>query len=137
MMRTPPSVGRTPAVDHHPFRDIAWNTTTQGTAMSDQGTPVHVLLTMKVNDPAMLGRYFEAATPLMMGAGIQLLSAGTDTVTVSEGSWDHNRVVLMSAPSRQAWDRFYDSEEYRSVRHLREESTDSMLAVLDGISFEL
>ena len=105
--------------------------------MSDEGTTVHVLLTMNVHDPAMLGRYFETVTPLMMGAGIQLLSAGTDTVTVSEGSWDHHRVVLMSAPSRQAWDSFYDSEDYRSARHLREESTDSMLAVLDGISFEL
>lgn len=105
--------------------------------MSNGESPVHILLTMKVHDPATLGQYFEVVTPLMMDAGIQLLSAGTGTVTISEGSWDHNRVVLMSAPSRQAWDRFYDSEEYRSVRHLREESTDSMLAVLDGISFEL
>lgn len=103
--------------------------------MPDQ--PVHIPLTNKVNDLAALGEYFEKVTPLMGEAGIELLSAGTDTVTVFEGSWDHHRVVLMRAPSRDAWTSFYDSDAYAPIRPLRQRATDSMIAVLDGISFEL
>lgn len=64
-------------------------------------------------------------------------SAGTDTVEVLEGDWDHHRVVLMRAPSRQAWDDFYSSDAYAPIRPLRRQATDSMMAVLDGVSFEL
>lgn len=99
--------------------------------------PVHVLLTMKVHDPVALGEYFSVVTPLMGAAGIELLSAGTETVTMLEGDWDHHRVVLLRAPSRDEWDAFYESEAYAEVRPLRQKATDSMMAVLDGISFEL
>jgi uncharacterized protein (DUF1330 family) len=92
---------------------------------------------MKVNDPVLLGEYFEKVTPLMGAAGIELLSAGTDTVTELEGTWDHHRVVLMRAPSREAWASFYDSAAYAPIKPLRQRATDSMLAVLDGVSFEL
>ena len=98
---------------------------------------VHVVLSMKVLDPAQLGEYFEVVTPLMAAAGIELLSAGTDTVTVLEGRWDHHRLALMRAPSRGAWDAFYSSPEYVAARPLRQRSTESTLAVLDGISFDL
>jgi len=99
--------------------------------------PVHILLTMKVNDPAMLGEYFQQVTPLMAEAGVELLTAGTDTVTMLEGEWDHHRVVLMRAPSRDAWMDFYRSEAYAPIKPLRHNSTESMMAVLDGMSFEL
>ena len=103
--------------------------------MTDQ--PVHILLTMTVNDPAKLGEYFAQVTPLMAEAGIELLSAGTDTVTMLEGEWDHHRVVLMRAPSRKAWLSFYDSDAYAPIKPLRHSATDSMMALLDGVSFEL
>ncbi|MGA7690305.1 MAG: DUF1330 domain-containing protein [Jiangellales bacterium] len=103
--------------------------------MSDQ--PVHVLLTMKVNDPAMLGEYFAQVTPLMGDAGIELLSAGTDTVTMLEGQWEHHRVVLMRAPSREAWFSFYASDAYAPVKPLRQQATESTMALLDAVSFEL
>ena len=103
--------------------------------MSDQ--PVHILLTMKVNDPAKLGQYFSQVTPLMTEAGVELLSADTDTVTVLEGDWDHHRVVLMRAPSSEAWLSFYGSEAYAPIKPLRHEATDSMMALLAGVSFEL
>lgn len=98
---------------------------------------VHIVLSMKVLDPAQLGEYFQVVTPLMADAGIELLSAGTETVTVLEGTWDHHRLVLMRAPSRIAWDEFYDSPEYVAARPLRQRSTESTLAVLDGVSFAL
>jgi uncharacterized protein (DUF1330 family) len=103
--------------------------------MSDQA--VHVLLTMRVNDPVLLGEYFAAVTPLMAGAGIELLSAGTDTVTILEGDWEHHRVVLMRAPSREAWSSFYESDAYAPIKPLRQKATESMMALLDGVSFEL
>lgn len=99
--------------------------------------PVHILLTMKVNDPARLGEYFARVTPLMAEAGVELLSAGTDTVTMLEGEWDHHRVVLMRAPSRDAWMSFYESDAYAPIKPLRHEATESTMAVLDGVSFEL
>ena len=119
-----PSVAPTPAI-------------AGGDGGSSEPGPVYILLTMDIRDPDTLGQYFEQVTPLMMEAGIDLLSAGTDTVTMLEGAWDHHRVALMRAPSREAWVGFYESEAYASVRPMRQTATDSMLAVLDGISFEL
>lgn len=103
--------------------------------MSDKA--VYILLTMKVLDRALLGSYFEQVAPLMAAAGIELLSAGTDTVTMLEGEWEHHRAVLMRAPSREAWSSFYESSEYARVKPLRERATVSTMALLDGISFEL
>ena len=97
--------------------------------------PVHILLTMKVKDPALLADYFTRATPLMVQAGVELLSAGTNTVTLLEGQWDHQRVALMRAPSREAWRSFYTSEAYERIKPLRLEATDSMMALLDGVEF--
>lgn len=100
-------------------------------------TSVYILLTMKVIDKTLLGSYFEQVSPLMTAAGIELLSAGTDTVTMLEGEWEHHRTVLMRAPSRQAWSSFYESSEYARVKPIRERATVSTMALLDGISFEL
>ncbi|MEZ5258653.1 MAG: hypothetical protein R2705_17680 [Ilumatobacteraceae bacterium] len=55
--------------------------------MTDQ--PVHILLTMTVNDPAKLGEYFAQVTPLMADRH-RVAERGTDTVTMLEGEWDHH-----------------------------------------------
>ncbi|MFC4992458.1 DUF1330 domain-containing protein [Rubritalea tangerina] len=99
--------------------------------------PVYLLMSMKVKNSTLLGEYFQAVGGMLPKYGIELVSTGTSTVTVLEGSWDHQRTALLKAPTRSAWFAFYESTEYESIKPMREKAAESMVALFDGLDFSM
>lgn len=95
----------------------------------------YVIVDIEVKDRDRFSRYVQEVAPLLERWGARYLVRGGD-VEVLEGAWDHHTVVILEFPSRSVAEEFYESEEYAPLLALRLDSTDSMLAILEGCDAE-
>lgn len=84
-----------------------------------------------VNDPALYQRYQALVPPSLQAFNGIYLARGGD-VTVLEGSWQPRRLVIVrfeSAAQARAW---WDSDQYRAARAMRQAATVTNLIVVAG-----
>ena len=93
--------------------------------------PAYVIVDIDVKDRDGFSRYVQEVAPMLARWGARYLVRGGE-VEVLEGEWDHHTVVILEFPSRVAAEEFYESEEYAPLLKLRLDSTNSMLAILEG-----
>ena len=80
--------------------------------------PAYVMVDIDVKDRDGFSRYVQEVAPMLARWGARYLVRGGE-VEVLEGEWDHHT-------------EFYESEEYAPLLKLRLDSTNSMLAILEG-----
>jgi uncharacterized protein (DUF1330 family) len=81
--------------------------------------PAYIMVQMKVKSLEELNqRYAQFAIPILHKHGGQMI-AGTPTPTVKEGDWDGNWAAVLSFPSMEAAEGWYNSEEYKPYKNLR------------------
>jgi uncharacterized protein (DUF1330 family) len=81
--------------------------------------PAYIMVQMKVKSLEELNqRYAQFAIPILHKHGGQMI-AGTPTPTVKEGDWDGNWAAVLSFPSMEAAEGWYNSEEYGPYKNLR------------------
>ena len=93
--------------------------------------PAYVLVDIDVKDRDAFSRYVHEVAPMLARWGARYLVRGGE-VEVLEGEWNHHTVVILEFPSRQVAAAFYESDEYAPLLKLRLDSTNSMLAILEG-----
>ena len=81
-----------------------------------------VISRVAIDDPAAMQSYFDDAPDVVEAHGGQYLVRTTE-VTPVEGEWSHHRVVVVRFPSIEAARAWYDSEDYRNLRDLRQRSS--------------
>ncbi len=62
------------------------------------------------------------------------LLAADEHPLVVEGSWDREKVVLLSFSDESAFRRFYDAPEYQEIAKDRKSGADTILLLVHGIS---
>ena len=62
----------------------------------------------------------------------QLLAMDTEP-TVLEGEWPHQRSILMSFPSAEAFDAWYHSPEYQTLSQHRFSASTARFVMLHGL----
>jgi uncharacterized protein (DUF1330 family) len=93
--------------------------------------PAYVILDIDVKNRDSFSRYVQEVAPMLARWGARYLVRGGE-VDVLEGDWSHHTVVILEFPSRAVAEQFYESEEYAPLLKLRLDSTDCMLAILEG-----
>lgn len=95
-------------------------------------TPAYVLV--RSDDlrltPA-LGEYVRSVDASLEQSGAEILVQNLPA-RVMEGSWD-GFVTLLRFPDLAAAERWYDSPEYRGIRHLRQESSTPTAIIVEGV----
>jgi len=81
--------------------------------------PAYVIAETDITDAAQYARYMAASPAAIAEAGGRFVARGGD-VTVLEGDWRPPRLVVLEFEDVDAAQRWYDSEQYRAVRSLRE-----------------
>jgi len=93
----------------------------------------YVIVDMKISDPEQYKRYIAAAPAAVKAFGGEYLVRGGRHV-VMEGQWQPNRIAMLRFPSLEAARSFYDAEQYRAARPLREGATEFFnMVVVEGV----
>jgi len=81
--------------------------------------PAYIMVQMKVASLEELNqRYAQFAIPILYKHGGQMI-AGTPAPNVKEGDWNGNWAAILSFPSMEAAEGWYNSDEYQPFKNLR------------------
>jgi len=88
---------------------------------------------VKIHDKKKFHEYVVGHIPTMAKFGGKFLVKG-DFGEVLEGSWDSNLIVIQEFPSADLFKAWYDSDEYRPWRDLRQSCADVNVILTQGSS---
>jgi uncharacterized protein (DUF1330 family) len=94
--------------------------------------PAYVVVDITQTDPERAARYRELSGPSVERHGGRFLARGGG-LTVLEGTWEPDRLVIIEFPSSDAAQVWFDSDDYRQARAVREGAGTWRMVVVDGI----
>ena len=90
--------------------------------------PAYVVAWMSLADRSRLAQYITEAPDTIAQYGGRYLAKGPGTEAL-EGDWSAAGMAILEFPDRETAVRWYESDEYRPLRELRQEHADSVLIV--------
>lgn len=84
-----------------------------------------------INDPGLYERYQRLVPPSLRAFNGTYLARGGD-VTVLEGSWHPHRLVIVRFESAARAAGWWDSDQYRDARDMRQAATQTNMIVVEG-----
>ena len=92
---------------------------------------VYVIVQLKMIDRVAYGRYQARFFDVFKKFQGQMLSAD-ESPTVVEGSWDRDKVVLMSFPDEASCRAWADSPEYQEISKDRKAGANAIVLLAKG-----
>lgn len=92
----------------------------------------YILANVTVTNPAQYEDYRKFSSIAMQAHGAEVCIRG-GAVSVLEGDWAPERVVLLKFPSREAAQAFYESAEYTRARQAREGAAVMRMVLIEGV----
>jgi uncharacterized protein (DUF1330 family) len=93
--------------------------------------PAYVVSRVRIHDAANMKRYVTEAPATVLAFGGKYLVRSNE-VTALEGTWEHDRMVVVEFPTRDAALAWYESSDYRPLRDLRQASADATILLVPG-----
>jgi uncharacterized protein (DUF1330 family) len=93
--------------------------------------PVYAVAQLTVHDRQRYDRYVAGFLPVIQQYGGRVLAA-QDAPDVVEGSWPHERIVLLEFYDRASFDRWAESPEYGAIVEDRHAGADAVIVVVEG-----
>jgi uncharacterized protein (DUF1330 family) len=94
--------------------------------------PAYLIAAESVHDEGMFAEYRKAVVPTLAAHGGRFIARG-GKLSVLEGQWPTERLVIIEFPSRAAAEAWYRSPEYQKIIDLRRNSTTGNLIIVDGV----
>jgi uncharacterized protein (DUF1330 family) len=92
----------------------------------------YIIANVRVTDAAAYEEYKRLSTLAMKAHGAEPCVRG-GAVTVLEGDWQPDRVVVLKFPSVEQARHFYDSPEYRKARDARDDCAVMRMVLVEGV----
>ncbi len=93
----------------------------------------YIIVQVNIHDADKFAIYRDMVPPTLEAYGGRYLIRGGEWETL-EGDWNPHRVVVIEFDSVEKAKAWWSSEEYAPAKLLREESTDSTMIVVEGVS---
>ncbi|HKO59021.1 MAG TPA: DUF1330 domain-containing protein [Thermoanaerobaculia bacterium] len=93
----------------------------------------YIVSRVKIHDAGAMQRYMKEAPATVAAFGGRYLVRGGD-VQALEGTWEHERMVVVEFPDKAAALAWYESEMYRPLRDLRQASAEAVILIADGVA---
>ena len=93
----------------------------------------YVISRVDISNPEGMLQYQNEVPPLVEAFGGKYLVRG-NAVEALEGTWDHDRMVVVEFPTKEAALAWYHSQEYRPLRDLRHRSAQAIILLAEGIA---
>lgn len=94
--------------------------------------PVYVIAQGRIEDRDKLDQYVAKVIPTIQAGGGRIL-AFDENPEVVEGEVGFPRTVVLEFTSKEAFQAWYESDEYQAILPLRLESTPGSLIVVNGL----
>ena len=94
---------------------------------------VYVIVQLKMIDRAAYDRYQARFFEVFRKFSGRLLSAD-ENPSVLEGTWDHDKLVLMSFPNETAFRAWAASDEYREISRDRKAGAQAVVVLAKGFA---
>jgi uncharacterized protein (DUF1330 family) len=95
--------------------------------------PAYLIVDCEVTDPERYEIYKQLAPPAIAKYGGRYLVRG-GAMTLLEGNWRPNRVVVLEFPDEETAKRFYASPEYDAAREKRAGAANMNIVLVPGVS---
>jgi uncharacterized protein (DUF1330 family) len=93
---------------------------------------VYAIAQLKITDRAAYGRYQERFMGVMRRYQGQVLAAD-EKPQVVEGSWDGDKVVLLSFPDEPAFREWAESADYQEIAKDRKAGSTAVVLLVKGL----
>jgi uncharacterized protein (DUF1330 family) len=94
--------------------------------------PAYLIVDNEVTDPAGFEEYRKQVPTTVEKYGGKFLVRGGQ-IQPLEGDWKPTRIVVTEFPSIEQARRWYDSEEYRTLKILRSRSARGSVVLVEGV----
>lgn len=91
----------------------------------------YIIFDEDVTDPEILQEYAQQAGAILEQYGGKVLTAGGAIETL-EGDWHPNLLVILEFESIEQARRWYHSDEYTSVKAIRQRASRTKLILVEG-----
>ena len=91
----------------------------------------YIVVQVDITDPERFAEYRTMVPASLEAYGGRFLARGGATETL-EGDWQPSRLVILEFESVEQAKRWWDSDEYREARDLRQASADTQMVVVEG-----
>ena len=94
--------------------------------------PAYAVIDVRTTDPAKADRYRELSTPSVLRHGGTFLARG-GALDVLEGDWSPERIVVIEFETAAAARAWFESDDYREARAVREGAGTWNMVVVEGV----
>ena len=88
--------------------------------------PAYIVSRVNIIDPEAMKQYQAEVGLIVQAFGGKYLMRGTD-VEALEGAWEHQRMVILEFPTREAALAWYHSAEYAPLKAQRQASGNAVI----------
>jgi len=92
----------------------------------------YFLVDIEITDDDRMREYREGVPRTVQKYGGRYLVRGSQG-EIMEGNWKPRRIVVLEFPSVEQAKRWYDSEDYRQLKALRQKASNSNIILVEGV----
>jgi uncharacterized protein (DUF1330 family) len=93
---------------------------------------IYVLASITVNDRDSYEEYKQKVPSIIAQYGGRYLVRGAKGEII-EGNWEDKRSILLEFPNRNTFETWYNSEEYKELKELRQSIANSNIVLFEGV----
>jgi uncharacterized protein (DUF1330 family) len=93
--------------------------------------PAYIVSRVALTNPVEMQRYMAEAPATVRAFGGRYLVRGSG-VQALEGTWEHDRMVVVEFPDQASALGWYHSEQYRPLRDLRQQNAEAIILLAEG-----
>ena len=91
----------------------------------------YMIFNININNPDNYKEYVDKVKPIAEKYGGEYIVRG-GTSKVIEGNWQYPRTVVIKFPSYEKALEFYESDEYKPIKKIRQENAVSNAIIIEG-----
>ncbi|UZD23158.1 DUF1330 domain-containing protein [Algoriphagus halophytocola] len=92
--------------------------------------PAYVIVEVDISDPEKYNAYKELTPATVQAFGGKFVLRG-NPVTVLEGEWNHERLVMLKFPTREKAIAWYNCPEYQHAKSVRAGAADAKFLLIE------
>ncbi|WPR77100.1 DUF1330 domain-containing protein [Algoriphagus sp. NG3] len=91
----------------------------------------YVIVEVDISDPEKYNAYKELTPATVLAFGGRFVLRG-QPVTVLEGEWNHERLVMLKFPTKEKAEAWYNSEGYQHAKSVRSEAAKANFLLIES-----